>query len=59
MHEVQLPATAVPRYIAPAFNRRHLNLLAQHRERARIIAGGTDLLLEPTGIATTSTYSST
>lgn len=46
MHDVQLPAIAVPRYVAPASLEDVLALLSEHGSRARIIAGGTDLLLE-------------
>ncbi len=46
MHDVQLPAIAVPRYVAPNSLEETLTLLSEFGSRARIIAGGTDLLLE-------------
>ena len=46
LHQVQSPPTRVPRYVAPTSLEAALDLLAQHGERARAIAGGTDLLVE-------------
>jgi xanthine dehydrogenase iron-sulfur cluster and FAD-binding subunit A len=46
MHEVQDRAWAVDRYERPGSLDDALALVDQHKENARIIAGGTDLLLE-------------
>jgi xanthine dehydrogenase iron-sulfur cluster and FAD-binding subunit A len=46
MHQVQDRTWAVGRYERPATLSKALKLLATHRERARIVAGATDLLLE-------------
>ena len=46
MHEVQLPALAVPRYVCPTSLEEALALVGEYGDRARVIAGGTDLLLE-------------
>ena len=46
VHEVQRPPTRVPRYEAPASLGVALDLLADLGERARPVAGGTDLLVE-------------
>ncbi len=46
LHEIQRPATRVPRYVGPTSLGTVLDTLAEHRERARIVAGGTDLLVE-------------
>lgn len=46
MHEVQTYRYPVTRHITPASIEEAVELLASHRDRARLIAGGTDLLLE-------------
>ncbi len=46
LHEIQRPPTRVPAYVAPADIDAALELLGRHRERARLIAGGTDLVVE-------------
>lgn len=46
LHDVQQPASKPPRYIRPTDLEAVLDLLAEHGERARIIAGGTDLMVE-------------
>lgn len=46
LHEVQRPRFCVPRYVAVATLSEALDLLAVHGERARVVAGGTDVLVE-------------
>ncbi len=46
MHEVQLPAIEPASYIAPTTIEEVLDLLEQYGDRARIVAGGTDLMVE-------------
>jgi len=46
MHEVQDRTWLVERYERPATIEQALQLVNHHRERGRVIAGGTDLLLE-------------
>ncbi len=46
MHQVQLPAIEAARYVAPTSIEEVLDLLEEHGERARIVAGGTDLMIE-------------
>ncbi len=46
IHQVQDRAWAVDRYERPATLERALEILAEHGDRARIVAGATDLLLE-------------
>ena len=46
LHEVQRPANRVPGYIAPASTDQVLELLADHGAQARLVAGGTDLMVE-------------
>lgn len=46
LHDVQRSASTPPRYIRPPHLEAALDLLAQHGDRARIVAGGTDLLVE-------------
>ena len=46
MHEIQREGQRVNRYETPGSLQQTLELLAEHGERARIIAGGTDLLIE-------------
>ncbi len=46
LHEIQRPPTRVPRYTAPATTAAAIQALDDHGERARIIAGGTDLVVE-------------
>ena len=46
MHEVQLPPIRPSRHLAPDTVEGALALLAQHGEQARVVAGGTDLLIE-------------
>ncbi len=46
MHEVQQPALSVARHVLPETLEEVLELLATHRDRAKVIAGGTDLLVE-------------
>jgi len=46
LHLVQQPANAPARYARPATLEEALDLLAEHGASARVIAGGTDLLVE-------------
>ena len=46
MHEVQLPPIRTSRHLAPDTVERALAMLADHGDRARVVAGGTDLLIE-------------
>ncbi|MDX1691599.1 MAG: FAD binding domain-containing protein, partial [Acidimicrobiia bacterium] len=46
MHEVQLRGTRIARHLVPGSLDEALDLLAEHGASARLIAGGTDLLLE-------------
>ncbi len=46
LHTVQQPRYSVPRYVAASSLAEVLELLATHGARARVIAGGTDLLVE-------------
>lgn len=46
VHEVQLPPIRPTRHLAPDTVEAALALLADHGDRARIVAGGTDLLVE-------------
>ena len=46
LHEVQRPATYVPRYVSPLTLDDALAELARHGARARAMAGGTDLIVE-------------
>lgn len=46
MHEVQLPPIRPSRHLAPDTVQAALALLAEHADRARLVAGGTDLLIE-------------
>lgn len=46
LHEIQRPRTRVPRYVAPSTTAAAVELLDRHRERARVVAGGTDLVVE-------------
>ena len=46
LHEVQRPATYVPRYVSPLTLDDALAELARHGARARPMAGGTDLIVE-------------
>lgn len=46
LHEIQRPATRVPNYVRPTTTAAVLALLDHHREAARLIAGGTDLVVE-------------
>jgi len=46
MHEVQKPGQRIVRYETPATVTAALKLMENHGERARLVAGGTDLLLE-------------
>lgn len=46
LHLVQQPANHPGRYVRPATLEEALDLLAEHGSSARIIAGGTDLLVE-------------
>lgn len=46
MHDVQRPPIRPGRYVAPSSLDEALAVVADHRERARVVAGGTDLLVE-------------
>ncbi len=46
LHEIQRPPTRVPQYVAPATVTDVVELLDHHQDRARIVAGGTDLVVE-------------
>lgn len=46
MHEVQLRGSLPARHLIPATLDGAIELLGEHQERARVIAGGTDLILE-------------
>ncbi len=46
LHEVQRQAPLPIRYVAPASLEEAVNLLATHGAEARLVAGGTDVLLE-------------
>ncbi len=46
MHEVQLTGTRIDRHIAPESVAAVLDLLAEHPSATRLIAGGTDLIME-------------
>lgn len=46
MHEVQRRAITPERYVAPTTIEAVLDLLAEHGDKSRIVAGGTDLMVE-------------
>jgi len=46
MHDVQLTGTPISRHVAPATVAEVLELLSEHGHETRLIAGGTDLLME-------------
>ena len=46
LHEIQRPPTRVPGYTAPSTIEAAVELLGRYRDRARVIAGGTDLVVE-------------
>ncbi|HSH10437.1 MAG TPA: FAD binding domain-containing protein, partial [Ilumatobacter sp.] len=46
LHHVQVAPTVVPRYVSPLTIDDALQLLTDHGQRARAIAGGTDLVVE-------------
>ena len=48
LHEVQQHRLTIERYLRPVSTAEALEMLAAHQSRARLIAGGTDLLLEMT-----------
>lgn len=46
MHHVQQSAHRITRHISPTTLEEVIDLLAEHGERARVVAGGTDLMVE-------------
>jgi len=46
LHEIQQPPNQVPRYLSPSSLSAALDAMARYRERAKPVAGGTDLVVE-------------